>query len=252
MSAPRTFLRLAICGLFMSALAAACTVKEADDTDDETSCNPGDSRACTCADGETGQRKCNSAGDGYLKCVCDSGAGGSESGAGEGSGANAGTGGYSGSQTGGSGGYAGGGYSGSAVGGAAAGGAGEGGAGGSGDVTPAECAEDPEDDCATCYQTGCCDEWSACLADDGNGGDDCATQFFNIMACAQIDRDTKDTTPADLKACAEDEVAGGSAWSEGLRPQVKPLIDCVAVTGWSSGSSFAATGGCKVSCFDKL
>jgi len=248
-------LRFAICGLFVSALAAACTVKEADDTD-ETSCNPGDTQTCACSDGESGKRKCNSAGDGYLKCVCESGtgAGGTESGAGEGPGGNAGTAGTTGgTYTGGT--YTGGtaGYSGSAIGGTNAGGAGEAGAGGGGgDVTPEECSEDPEDDCANCYQTACCDEWSACFNDEGAGGTDCVTQFFNIIECAQIDRDTRDETPADLKTCAEDEVAGGSAWSEGLRPQVKPLIDCVGGgMGWSSQSSFSSDA-CKVSCFDKL
>lgn len=249
----RTFLRLTICGLFMSAVAAACTVKEADDTD-ETSCNPGDTQSCSCDSGEKGTRKCNSDGDGYGKCSCSSGTGGTEAGAGDGAGANAGagtggsSGGYSGGYNGGSGGY-----SGTEAGGGDVGGAGDAGAGGGGgDVLPAECAQDPEDDCANCYQPFCCDQWSACLADEVTSGDDCTTQFFNILACAQTDRDTRDATPADLKACAEDEVSGGSAWSDGLRPQVKPLLDCVAGgTGWANGSSFS-TDACKVSCFDKL
>jgi hypothetical protein len=247
----RTFLRFAICGLFMSALAAACTVKESDDTDD-TSCNPGDTQTCTCDDGDKGSRKCNSDGDGYGRCICTSGTGGTEAGAGEGSGASSGTGGYSGGYNGGTGGY-GGGYAGSDAGGADTGGAGEAGAGGGGgDVSPAECAEDPNDDCANCYQPACCDEWSACLADDVSGGDDCSTQFFNILFCAQANRDTADATPADLKACAEEEVSGGSAWSDGLRPQVKPMLDCVAGgMGWASNNSFSSDA-CKVSCFDKL
>ncbi len=72
------------------------------------------------------------------------------------------------------------------------------------------------------------------------------------MACAQVDRDTKDATPADLKACGEDEVSGGGVWSDGLRPQVKPMIDCVAGgTGWGNSAAFS-TDACKVSCFDQL
>jgi hypothetical protein len=262
MSAPRTFLRFAISGLFIGVLAAACTVKETND-DDETSCNPGDKRACNCSNGDEGERKCNSDGDGYGSCVCDGNNAGGTNAGGDGAGPSAGTGGtggYSGGYTGGTAGTTAGGTTyggtsagGTTYGGTSAGGASEGGAGGSPEVvTPEECAEDLEDNCASCYQTGCCDEWVACLDDTVTSGDDCSAQFFNILACAQVDRENNDVTPADLKACGEDEISGGSAWSDGLRPQVKPLIDCVAGgTGWGSNSSFS-TDACKVSCFDKL
>jgi hypothetical protein len=119
-------------------------------------------------------------------------------------------------------------------------------------VTPAECAEDPEDDCANCYQTACCEEWSACFNDDGDGGTDCTTQLYDILiTCIEPIREDANATPADLQACGK-EVGGGSTWSAGLRPQVKPVIDCLAGgTGWGDKSSFSSDA-CKVSCFDQL
>lgn len=260
MSAARRFLRFAIGGLFTSLVVVACTIKEGDDS---VTCNPGDYSSCRCSNGDSGERECNSDGDGYSRCVCDSSTGGTNSGqAGEGSGGTATTGGSSGGSDGytaGSGGYSG--YGGSAPaagsGGVSGGGANEGGAAGaagsagSGSVLPAECAEDPEDACATCYQAACCEEWSACLDDDGDGSTDCTEQFFNILLCAQFERDTRDVTPDDLRMCAEEEIEGGGAWSDGLRPQVKPLVDCVAGgAGWSAKSSFSAD--CRASCFDQL
>jgi hypothetical protein len=109
------------------------------------------------------------------------------------------------------------------------------GAGGAGDEVPLECAE-PADDCESCYLAGCCDEYVACVNDDGNDGSgDCSQQFFDILACKDELRSTQDVLPADLKQCALDEVEGGSVWSADLRPAVKPLIDCLAgMAGWEN------------------
>lgn len=243
MSVARTFVRLAFSSLIVGALAAACTVKEADD--DDSKCNAGDSRVCECDNGETGSQKCNAKETGYGSCSCPTGSGGSANG-GDGPTPTAGS---SGSSYGGTSGSGGSSYAGEDAGGMDAGGAG----GAPTDVTPAVCMEDPNDDCANCYQPFCCEEWVACTNDEIAGDDnDCAEQFFAILECVDDKRADADATPTNLNDCAEEEDGKNGAWSANLRPQLKPMLDCVAGgMGWASKAAFTSDA-CKVSCFDKL
>lgn len=287
MRTARTFIRLAFAGLFVNALAVACVASDNDGDDDNspceqgdsrdctcpdgsgserrcnasgtgfgscvcdgsssggsdsgTSCEQGDSRACTCPDGTESERHCNASGTGFGNCVCDSasagsGSGGTNSNAGEGNLPAAGASGESGGGTGGAGG----------------GSAGAGGAGGATD--PGLCAEDPTDSCADCYQQGCCEEWTACVEDEVDDGEgDCATQFLGIIACAEALRVDAAVSKADVIQCAEDQVDGGSAWSSGLRPTVKPLIDCVGGgEGWDTDGMGWSDLSCKNNCFSEL
>jgi hypothetical protein len=211
----RTLVRFVFAGLFVNAMAVACVVSDGDDDDDTTTCSPGDYKDCTCANGDAGQKKCSASGNGYGACACEGdNVGGSGSGGEPGStaGTTSNYGGQGGTAAGGAGGDNSGGMM--SVAGAGAGG------GGSEDL----CVEDPSDDCQTCVQVGCCNEWTACSEDTAN---DCQQQFFNIMVCAQDERATRDIKPEDLEACAALEVDGGGAWSDGLLPTTKALIDCV-------------------------
>jgi hypothetical protein len=250
MTGARSFVRLAFAGFFVSSLIVACTVKN-ETSDSTVSCHPGDYKDCSCS-GSTkpGQKECNGEGNGYEACHCDGsvdagGNGNGDSGAGPVS--TGGTTSYAGTTNGGSISYAG-----EPAGGAPIDAASGGAAGAGGQPGVDLCGADPTDDCASCYQQGCCDEWTACLADDGDdGAGDCTTQFLDIVACAQIPTDTRDATPDDLRTCGEDEVAGGNVWSAGLRPTVKPLVDCVAGgMGWSANPEFSSDA-CKIACFDK-
>jgi hypothetical protein len=214
----RTLVRFVFAGLFVNALAVACVVSDGDDDDDTTACDPGSYKDCTCPNGDASQRKCSASGNGYGACACSGenvgggGAGGEPSST---AGTTSNYGGEAGKSAGGAGG----------AGGENAGGMmSEGGAAGAATNPDDLCVEDPDDDCQTCVQVGCCDEWTACSEDTAN---DCQQQFFNIMVCAQDERATRNITPADLEACAELEVDGGSAWSDGLLPTTKALIDCV-------------------------
>jgi hypothetical protein len=56
-----------MCGLFFS-LPFAC---DDDDDDSSTSCTPGESRECFCADGSTSAQACNAIGDGWQVCDCE-------------------------------------------------------------------------------------------------------------------------------------------------------------------------------------
>ena len=218
MTTARTLVRFVFAGLFVNAMAVACVVSDGDndDNDDNTACDPGTLKDCTCAsNGNDGQKKCSASGNGYGACVCEGdnvGGGGS---GGEPS-TTAGT-----SNT-----YGGevntpaGGAGGENVGGMMSTGGAAGETGNPDDL----CVEDPADDCQTCVQVGCCEAWTACSEDSVN---DCQQQFFNIMVCAQDERATRDIKPEDLEACGALEVEGGSAWSEGLLPTTKALIDCV-------------------------
>jgi hypothetical protein len=211
--------RFAFAGLFVNAFAVACVVSDGDDRDDDnTACEPGDYRDCNCGSDE-GTQKCNAVGSGYGACDCSGvNVGGGNSG-GEGNTPTAGTAGTAGSTA----------YGGETSGGAGGEGgattsqAGEGGEGGAAIDPDAICFEDPGDVCQECVQVSCCEEWKACSEEAGG---DCQQQFFNIIACAQTERAERDIKPEDLEACAEEEVAGGGAWSDGLLPTTKALIDC--------------------------
>lgn len=229
MTTARTLVRFAFAGLFANALAVACVVSDGDDKNDDenTACDPGSYKDCTCSNGDEGTKKCNASGSGYGACDCSDTSVGGNNGGGEGNTPTAGTSGKAGmagsSTT----------YGGESSGGGADGQGGEGGAsmsqagsggeGGAGVDPQAACFEDPGEPCQECVQVSCCEEWLACGEEAGG---DCEQQFFNIMACAQTDRATRDIKPEDLETCAEEEVAGGGAWSDGLLPTTKALIDC--------------------------
>jgi hypothetical protein len=216
MIAARTLVRFVFAGLFVNAMAVACVVSDGDDDDDTTACDPGSYKDCTCPNGDASQKKCSASGNGYGACDCDGSTTGGTGGGGEPS-TTAGTtsnsyGGEAGTGAGGVGGDN------------SAGMMSVAGAGGA-ETDPEDlCVEDPSDDCQTCVQVGCCNEWTACSEDTAN---DCQQQFFNIMVCAQDERATRDIKPEDLEACAALEVDGGGAWSDGLLPTTKALIDCV-------------------------
>jgi hypothetical protein len=128
-----------------------------------------------------------------------------------------------------------------------------GGAGGSGEVDPGLCGEDA-DPCTDCYQQGCCAEWTACVEDEVDDGDgDCVTQFVGIIACAEALRSDGPVSKGQVVDCAEKQVEGGSAWSAGLRPTVKPLIDCVGGgEGWDTDGQGWSDLSCRNNCFSEL
>jgi hypothetical protein len=239
MSTARSFVRLAISGFIVGALAAACTVKEADD--DDTKCNAGDSRACECDDGDKGTQKCNAKETGYNECVCSSGTGGTANAGGDGPTPTAGT---AGTSYGGTGGTS---YGGTDAGGEDAGGTDAGGAGGAPpeDVTPLEC-QNPANDCETCYFGGCCEQYAPCVNDEEGK---CLDEVAEILGCTDAIKATRDVKTADLEACAQ-TAAGGGVWSSGVSPLTRDVIDCIAgEPGWE-GAPWGALA-CKASCFDK-
>lgn len=245
----RSFLRFAVAGLFVNALAMACVVTN---SDDEEECRPGSRQDCTCADGTESERVCNSSGTRFGSCACgdpsSGGTGNDAAGAGNTSEAGSGN---AGGDTGSGGGS---GDTGGAPNGTAGSSGENGGAGGSGEVDAGLCAEEPNDSCADCYQQGCCDEWTACVEDEGDDGNgDCLTQFLNIIACAEDLRSQRAVTKADVIQCAADEVEGGSGWSAGLRPTVKPVIDCVGGgEGWDTEAGGWSDLSCRNNCFSQL
>lgn len=237
----RSFLRLAVAGFFVNALAIACVVDDDGEGDGDT-CTPGATAACTCTDGTRSEKECNASGTGYRLCECDSNAGGNSSG---GAGNEGGTGTTPAGGTGGTGGSVGG--TPSTSGGADAGGAG--GAGGA-DSLPTICQNPAEDDlCEQCYYGGCCDQWAACDADPDA---ECVDQFFAILACTDLIKEERSVLTADLEACAADvDDVGTGSWSSEVNPFTRDLVNCVAgEEGWE-GEPWGA-GACKASCFDKL
>jgi hypothetical protein len=231
MTSARSLLRLAFAGLFVNAMAVACVVSDGDDDDDDvTACDAGSYKDCTCSNGEVGTKKCNASGSGYAACDCSDASNGGSGSGGEGNASStAGTNStpYGGENNGGAGGD----KTAPVVGGAG-GDTGTAGAGGEGPDPDALCNAPTDDLCQECVQVSCCEEWKAC-ADETDG--DCQQQYFNILACAQVDRAERDIKPADVEACAEIEVAGGSAWSDGLLPTTKALIDCTGGgVGWEN------------------
>jgi hypothetical protein len=238
--------RLAFAGLFVNAFAVACVVSDGDDNDDNTACEPGDYRDCNCGSDE-GTQKCNAVGSGYGACDC-SGAnvgGGNSGGDGNtptaGTSSTAGTAGstaYGGETSGGGAGGEGGATM--SVGGAG----GEGGASGEVDV----CVLDPEDDCQSCVQIDCCEQWTACAADSADGND-CEAEVFGILACAKTELDGDEVTPEELETCAAEESAEAGPWSQGIFPTTKAVIDCVAGgTGWAAKQDLSDSS-CNALCF---
>ncbi|HKY38535.1 MAG TPA: hypothetical protein VJN18_21475 [Polyangiaceae bacterium] len=225
MSTARTFVRLALGGLFVGSLAMACVVEDGGDDDDlaSTPCEDGDFRDCACPDGETGRHECNASNTGFGSCQCEgsptagSSNGGSANHAGEGN-TTAGTNNTN---------YGGEGTMGGAP--AETGGAPTqtggapaetGGAGGTvGEEEPLEC-QDPADDCEACYFS-CCDDWVACFNDAT-----CLEQFNDILVC--IDGDEVGTFVVDdLKVCADGVGSAGGPWSDGLDPKTVAMINCL-------------------------
>jgi hypothetical protein len=240
--------RFAFAGLFVNALAVACVVSDGDDKDDDnTACDPGAYKDCTCANGDEGTKRCNASGSGYAACDCSDTnvGGGSNGGGGDGNTPTSGSGGsmtsYGGEAAGGAGGDGTG--PGPVVGGAG-GSDGSGGAGGDG--SGLVCEPDAEA-CQNCIQnTKCCAEWAACSAEQAG---DCEQEFFNILACAQVERGDRDVIPADLELCGLDE-GEGDAWSEGLLPTTKALVDCIGGgEGWEERTWNQLS--CKAECFDQ-
>jgi hypothetical protein len=241
----RSFVRFALAGMFVNALAVACVVENnGSDDDDNTPCEEGDTRSCVCPDsGDTSVRECNASGTGFGSCQCEgssnAGSGGNTNAGGEGNTTAAGNGSIDyGGET-------------SSQGGASNPGAGgtpaeTGGAGGSGEVDPGLCAEDPQDTCADCYQQGCCDQWTACANDDT-----CLTEFLNIMACSDLIKAERNVLPIDLQTCAEDEGAAAGPWSQGVSPLTVDVVNCVG--GEDEGGWETMPWGrfsCKLGCFD--
>lgn len=237
MTTARTLVRFVFAGLFVNALAVACVVSDGDDNnDDETACDPGSYKDCTCSDGEASQKKCSASGNGYGACACEGenvGGGGS---GGEPS-TTAGTtntyGGETNTPAGGAGGEN--------VGGTMS----EGGAGG---AAPDDiCVIDDNDDCQSCVQVDCCEAWTACRADTEG---DCESEVLDIKACSQIEKRGVDdeVTPAELEDCAQ-VVADNDVWSAGVLPTTKAVIDCVAGgQGWAAKNSLAGST-CHSLCF---
>lgn len=274
MTTARTLVRFVFAGLFVNALAVACVVSDGDDDDDTTACDPGARKdctcatgdegtktcsasgnsygacdcsattacdpgsyqACSCASGEDGMQRCSASGVGYGACACsDVGSGGS-GGGGEGNTA-AGAGGTS---VGGAGGEASGGMS--SEGGAA-------GAGGAPTNPDDVCVLDEHDDCQSCVQIDCCDQWTACRAETEG---DCESEVVGVMACAKTERGVDDpVTPAELEDCAQ-FVAENDVWSAGVLPTTKAVIDCVAGgAGWAAKNSLEGST-CDSLCFAGL
>jgi hypothetical protein len=250
MTAARSFLRLALGGLFVGSLAMACVVEDGGGDDDDlatTPCEDGDTRPCSCPDGEASVRECNAANTGYGSCQCvnsptaGTSNGGSANNAGEGNTPTAGTNTNYGGEPGTMGGAP------AETGGAPAE---TGGAGGAGPVVePGLCDEDPNDTCADCYQQGCCDQWTACVGDDT---DTCLDEFFGIMACSDLIKADRNVLPADLQACAEEQGAAAGPWSQGVSALTVDMINCVGGEpengGWESMPWGAIS--CKAGCFD--
>ena len=245
MSAARSFVRLAICGLFINAIVVACTVKEENGDGSDVTCNPGDKKDCSCSDGSDGLKTCNSSGDGYKACVCAPGTGGT-TGAGGDTSPTAGTKAYAGS-----GGSAGTTYGGTDAGGApidgVVGGAAGEGVGGAPDDTPLEC-QDPAGDCEACYFGGCCDVYAPCVNDADEA---CLQELADVLSCTDAIKAERDVKTADLQACAQMVGNTQGSWSASLSPLTVDVINCIAgEAGWE-GKAWAATGTCHVSCFDK-
>lgn len=247
MRTARSFVRLAITGFILSAVAAACTVEEAADP-----CTPGETQKCDCKDGSESTQVCRDDGEKFGACDCptDPGAGGGNSGsAGEGSG----DGGGDGKPTAGSSnsggernqpGTAGAGGDESSGGATSSGGAG--GEGGSGEVVPDECQlpADPTT-CEICYFGGCCTQWAPCVQDD-----DCLAEFTEVLACTDAIRATRNVTTADLESCAKEVGETTGSWSASLSALTVDMVDCVAgEDGWE-GQPWGNLA-CKAECFDK-
>ncbi len=239
MTTARTLVRFVFAGLFINAMAVACVVSDGgDNTDDNTACDPGTYKDCTCTTtGNDGQKKCSASGNGYGACVCDGvGVGGSGS-AGEPSTTAGTTSNTYGGET-------------STVGGAGGENTGgmmsEGGAGGAAAADDV-CVIDEEDDCQSCVQVDCCEAWTACRADQTG---DCESEVLDIKACSQIEKRGVDdeVTPAELEDCAK-TVAGTAVWSTGVLPTTKAVIDCVAGgQGWAAKNTLAGST-CNSLCF---
>lgn len=248
MTTARTLVRFAFAGLFVNALAVACVVSDGDDKDDDnTACDPGSYKDCTCANGDEGTKKCNASGSGYSTvCTCDdTSAGGGNSG-GEGNTPMAGTAGTAGSSS----------YGGETNGGAGGeggvtmsmGAAGAGGEGGAAVDPDAVCIESSGDDCIDCMQLDCCEAWKACAAETEG---DCMKQAEDIMICASVTKRGPDdaVTPEELQDCGAAAVEGGSVWSDGLLPTTKAVIDCVAGgQGWGAKDDLSDST-CEALCF---
>lgn len=248
MRTARSFVRLAISGLILSAVAVACTVEEASDP-----CTPGETQKCDCRDGSESTQVCRDDGEKFGACDCPSepGAGGSGNGsAGEGSGVGgddtkptAGTSNYGG-ESGQPGAGGAGGDENTSSGGAMAS-AGAGGDGG-GEVLPEEC-EVPADPttCEICYFGGCCTQWAPCVNDDT-----CLAEFTEVLACTDAIRATRNVTTADLEDCAQEVGQTNGSWSASLSSLTVDMVDCVAgEDGWE-GSPWGSLA-CKAECFDK-
>jgi hypothetical protein len=249
MTTARTLVRFAFAGLFANALAVACVVSDGDDkNDDNTACDPGSYKDCTCSNGDEGTKKCNASGSGYSTvCDCGGSTGGAGNAGGEGNTPTAGTANTAGSIN----------YGGETSGGGADGQGGEGGgtmsqagAGGEGGAAidpEAVCFEDPEDTCQECVQQDCCVEWQACRADP----EDCEQQMINIIACVHSEI-AGDVTPAELESCAQNEGTGSDPWAQSVLPTTKAVVDCMAGgTGWAAKTDFESAS-CNNLCFVDL
>jgi hypothetical protein len=238
----RTLVRFVFAGLFVNAMAVACVVSDGDDNnDDDTACEPGSYKDCTCADGDASQKRCSASGNGYGACACsgagDGGSGGGS--AGEPS-TTAGTtntyGGETSTPSGGAGGE----------GGATMSQAGSGGEGGATVDPDAVCFEETADDCQLCVQGDCCEEWKACREDEN----DCEAEALFIFECLKTEI-AGDVTAAELESCAVDAGKGG-AWAQSVLPTTKAVVDCMAGgTGWV-GRNDLTTSSCNNLCFVDL
>ena len=245
MSVARSYVRLAISGFLVGLLAVGCVVES---TDTKVSCNPGDKKDCSCADGSDGSKTCAASGDAYTACKCTTtGSGGSANEGGDGSTTTAGTKAYAGGGNGGSS------YSGSTnYGGDNAGGApvemvgGAGAGGAAGEVTPLECQE-PMNDCETCYFGGCCEQYAPCVNDPD---ETCLGELAQVLACTDDIKMTKDVKTSDLESCAQMVGNTNGTWSASLSPLTVDVINCIAgEPGWE-GKAWGPLA-CKASCFDK-
>jgi hypothetical protein len=244
MSTVRSFVRFSLAALFVNAWVVACTVESSDD--DDTGCTPASIESCACGDGSEGTKKCNASGSGYGVCVCDgdggeggsAGSGGSSAGGdGSNNGGNAPSAGAGGEATGGSDPGAGG--AGGAGGVSNGGEAGSGGAGGEGGGTML-------DACEQCYQV-CADEWTACT-----DAATCPDEFFEILACTDDIRMTRDVKVADLAACSDSAGTAGGTWSNGLSAETVAMVNCLGgdpTTDTWSGEAAWGPESCNQACF---
>lgn len=248
--------------LFVSFLAVNCVVETTD-----AECDEGDLRECTCSDGSTGVRRCDSDGE-FGRCVCEDGSAGSSG--------SSGTGGTGGSDAGGAGGTTAGapsvdggadGDGGAAPSGGGAGGAdagaggatpgeagrggsagddGQAGAGGAGEE-PLSCeglVDDP-DECDECLTGQCCAELTACLSDDT-----CLEEFSAFMSCVDELRETATVTPEEAADCAA--VVSAESWPGGLTSETVTLLNCMAGDSndpsWSEAPAWGPNA-CRAGCF---